>query len=562
MKRENILAGLRAGLNPSVLVIGGGINGIGTFRDLALQDVDVLLVDRGDFCSGASAASSHMAHGGIRYLENGEFRLVREAVRERNRLLENAAHCVRPLPTTIPIFSVFSGLFNAPFKFLRLRDRPAERGALVIKIGLVLYDAFTGRSRAVPPHRFRGRAASLERSPELNPEVLATAEYHDAAILNPERLCLELILDAEAANAQARALNYCPVAGLQEGRVILEDLLSGERFAVQPEVVVNAAGPWIDRANGMLERETAFIGGTKGSHLVLDHPALREAAGDSEFFFENDDGRIVLILPYFDRVLVGTSDIRIDDPDEAVCTEAEVDYFLAMIRRVFPAIVVERDAIVFRFSGVRPLPGQSAAMTGQISRDHSIEILERGDRQPFPILSLIGGKWTTFRAFAEQASDLVLEFLGVRRSISTETLPIGGGDGFPKDPVEREARVQALARGGIAADRAAELLDRYGSRANHVAAYTGAAPDQALPGVPGFSRREIEFIALEGKVVHLDDLLLRRTLLGKLGRVDQAAVRTLGEVVGDVLGWEVSRVEAEIDRTVRIFRERHQVELL
>ena len=141
-----------------MLIVGAGINGVGTFRDLALNGVDVLLVDRADFCSGASAASSHMAHGGIRYLENGEFRLVREAVRERNAMIVNAPHIVRPLPTTIPIFRLFSGLLNAPLKFLGLLDRPSERGSLVIKIGLMLYDAYTGAQRTVPRHRFMSQS--------------------------------------------------------------------------------------------------------------------------------------------------------------------------------------------------------------------------------------------------------------------------------------------------------------------------------------------------------------------------------------------------------------------
>src|SRR5574338_1315830 len=143
MDRSDILSSLRENPEVSVLVIGGGINGIGTFRDLALNGVNVLLVERADFCSGASSASSHMAHGGIRYLENGEFRLVREAVQERNRLLQNAPHLVKPLPTAIPIFKRLSGLLNAPLKFLRMLDKPTERGSLVIKLGLMMYDAYT-----------------------------------------------------------------------------------------------------------------------------------------------------------------------------------------------------------------------------------------------------------------------------------------------------------------------------------------------------------------------------------------------------------------------------------
>ena len=134
----------------------------------------------------------------------------------------------------------------------------------------------------MPRHRFRGRAASLDKFPELNPKILATATYHDAFIQHPERLCLDLILDGEAANPEARALNYCPVSGIEDGGVILEHHAGGGRFRVEPAVVINAAGPWIDRANGLLGRETGFIGGTKGSHIVLDHSELREAVGENE----------------------------------------------------------------------------------------------------------------------------------------------------------------------------------------------------------------------------------------------------------------------------------------
>src|SRR4026207_1447382 len=143
MDRSEVFASLKQNPEVSVLIIGGGINGIGTFRDLALNGVDVLLVERGDFCSGASSASSHMAHGGIRYLENGEFRLVREAVQERNRLVQDAPPLAKTPPTTLPIFTRPSGLLNAPLKFFGVLDKPAERGSLVIKLGLMMYDAYT-----------------------------------------------------------------------------------------------------------------------------------------------------------------------------------------------------------------------------------------------------------------------------------------------------------------------------------------------------------------------------------------------------------------------------------
>src|SRR5512143_2411805 len=223
MHRTEILSHLKESPEVSVLIVGGGINGIGTFRDLALNGVDVLLVERNDFCSGASAAASHMAHGGIRYLENGEFRLVREAVQERNRLIENAPHLVRPLPTVIPIFSFWSGLLNAPLKFIGLLDRPAERGALVIKLGLMLYDAYTRGQGTVPTHKFDARKKALQKYPRLNPAIRYAATYYDGKISSPERLTVEVILDAEAEGPHARALNYVSVVGRTAGEVTLRD---------------------------------------------------------------------------------------------------------------------------------------------------------------------------------------------------------------------------------------------------------------------------------------------------------------------------------------------------
>jgi glycerol-3-phosphate dehydrogenase len=563
VNRNDALAALRDHPDVSVLIVGGGINGIGTFRDLALNGVDVLLVDRADFCSGASAASSHMAHGGIRYLENGEFRLVREAVQERNRLIRNAPHLVQPLPTTIPIFRRFSGLLNAPLKFLGLLDRPSERGALVIKIGLMLYDAYTGRARVVPRHQLLDRQHSLALWKDLNPAVTHTATYFDGAILQPERLAVELLLDAENENPHARALNYVGLVGAADAHVTLRDELSDSDYTVKPRLVVNAAGPWIDFANQTLGTPTRFIGGTKGSHLVLDHPQLRATIGDHEFFFENKDGRIVLIFPLFDRVLVGTSDISTDSPDEVVCTEDEVDYFLQMIDRVFPAVKVTRDHIVFRFSGVRPLAATTSRATGQITRDHEIQILPpKRTGLPFPIYSLVGGKWTSFRAFSEQVTDKALAFLGLDRRSTTQNLPIGGGRGFPLN-LEDRARALAgiVASSGLSAERAEILLGRYGTRASQLKEFIVAGTDAPLRTLPAYSRREIGFIARHEKVVHLDDLLLRRSMLAMLGHLQRASVDEVADAAAEHLGWSRQLKESETSRFVRILNERHRVSL-
>jgi glycerol-3-phosphate dehydrogenase len=563
MNRNEILASLKSNPQIPVVIVGAGINGIGTFRDLALNGVDVLLVDRADFCSGASAASSHMAHGGIRYLENGEFRLVREAVQERNRLIQNAPHLVVPLPTTIPIYKFFSGLLNAPLKFLRLLDRPSERGSFVIKVGLMVYDAYTGKQRVVPRHQFLGRAQSLARWGKLNPAVINTATYYDGAILQPERLGVELILDAEVDNPGARALNYMSFIQGSGDKVTLRDELTGETYEIKPRLLINAAGPWIDLANRDMGLSTKFIGGTKGSHLVLDHPELRTQIGDHEFFFENKDGRIVLIFPLYDRVLVGTSDIPIQNPDEARCGADEVDYFLEMINRVFPSIKVTRENIVFRFSGVRPLAASNAKTVSQITRDHEIEVVSGAwTGINFPVYSLVGGKWTSYRAFSEQVTDKALSFLGLSRQKDTRSLPIGGGRGFPSKPGDAKQRTDGTAAWtGMSADRAHELFERYGTRAELISGFIGRAADAPLNSLPSYSQREIAFLAQHEKIIHLDDLLLRRSMLAMLGRLNRNVIEEIAEVLAECLKWGPGQKDAEVASALKILADKHEVTL-
>jgi len=563
MNRNEIFSALKKNPNISVLIVGAGINGIGAFRDLTLNGVDVLLIDRADFCSGASAASSHMAHGGIRYLENGEFRLVREAVQERNRMIRNAPHLVKPLPTTVPMFKYFSGMLNAPLKFLKLLDKPSERGSVIIKLGLIMYDAYTGRTRIVPRHQFHSRASSLARWGRLDPKIVNTATYYDGAILNPERLALEIILDAEAENQNARALNYVSMIGGGDDKIILRDELTDETYDVRPKLVINAAGPWIDFTNNKLGFSTRFIGGTKGSHLVLDHPEFRQAIGENEFFFENKDGRIVLIFPLFDRVLVGTSDIPIENPDEAQCTDEEINYFLEMIERVFPDLKIGREHIVFQFSGVRPLPRSKAKNTSQISRDHAIEVLSGAwTNLSFPVYSLVGGKWTSFRAFAEQVTDKALAFLSLPRQKQTHDLPIGGGHGYPRTGDEYKRQIEGfVAWTGLPIEQVRLLFERYGMRTEAVAAFIKRGADQPLKHVSGYTRREIAFLGVHEKCIHLDDLLLRRTMLAMLGRLNKDCVEELADALGEPLGWNAEQKKAEAARTFHILADRHGVRL-
>jgi glycerol-3-phosphate dehydrogenase len=564
MNRNEILSALKTNPEISVLIVGAGINGIGTFRDLTLNGVDVLLIDRGDFCSGASAASSHMAHGGIRYLENGEFRLVREAVRERNRMIKNAPHIVSPLPTTIPMFKHFSGLLNAPLKFLGWLVKPSERGSVIIKLGLMMYDAYTGKNRTVPRHQFMLRSESLKNWPRLNPDIVTTAIYYDGLIANPERLALEIALDAEADSPNARMLNYVGLEGAEKDSVKLRDELTGETYSVRPKLLINAAGPWIDVANDKLGFSTRYIGGTKGSHVVVDHPELRAAIGSNEFFFENKDGRIVLLFPLYDRVLIGTSDIKIENPDEVYCTDEEVEYFLELVTRVFPSIKVSKEHIVFHFTGVRPMGSSGAARTtAQYSRDHHIEVLSNEQTKlSFPVYSLVGGKWTSFRAFSEQVTDKALAFLGKPRQKDTSNLPIGGGRGYATDPVEKKRQIDGLAAWtGISKERLEVLYSRYGSRTEAVARFMNLEADAQLKFLPDYTRREIIFMIKNEKSMRLEDLLLRRTMLAMLGRLTMESVQELGEIFGECAGWDTKQKNAEVAHALNLLRDRHGVGL-
>ncbi|MDF9279122.1 glycerol-3-phosphate dehydrogenase/oxidase [Arthrobacter sp. EH-1B-1] len=540
----------------SVLIIGGGINGVGTFRDLSLQGIDVTLIERGDYCQGASGASSHMIHGGIRYLENGEFRLVRESVVERNALLKLAPHYVKPLQTTIPVFSTFSGILAAPLRFLTHRQgAPRERGAVLIKAGLTLYDAFSRAGGTVPRHKFIGRKASLAQLPKLRPDVKYTATYFDASVHNPERLTLDVLQDGLRANPRSRAVNYVSAVGSSDEGIVLRDELSGEVFPVQADVVVNASGAWVDGTNSALGQPSSFMGGTKGSHIVLDHPELLAACAGREIFFEHSDGRIVLIYPMGDRVLVGTTDIETDMDAAAVCTDAEIDYFFDLIHHVFPTVRATRDSIVYTFSGVRPLPRHDDTQPGFVSRDYRIE---RGTTANRPMLSLVGGKWTTFRALSEHLADEVLGLLQRSRTVSTAAMPIGGGMGFPQQPRDIAAWTEANGA-GLPAERVRLLLERYGTRAAEVAAFIVDGEDRPLQTTREVSTRELEYMVLQEQVQHISDVIIRRTALAFNGLVSAELIDEIADILGTYLDWTAAERKGEIEDTRRLLQEQHKV---
>jgi glycerol-3-phosphate dehydrogenase len=516
----------------SVLIIGAGINGCGTFRDLCLQGVDCLLVDRADVCSGASAAPSRLIHGGIKYLETNEFRLVRESAMERNRLLLNAPHYVKPLEVVFPTKFWLAGLRDGILGFLGFKARIKERGALLIEIGLRIYDFYNREVRALPDHRFYNRSALREDFPAITHQAVAAGTYFEGRLTHAERLGLELVLDGLEANPQSVLSTYTEVKSQQGGTLMLRDVITGETREVTADVIINAGGAWIDKVNASLGIPSQYMGGSKGSHLIVKHQGLLDAMRGRMMYFGCKDGRFNLLYPFFGNVLVGSTDLPQHDPDEARTSEEEIDYLLDMVSEIFPAIKLTRDEVILTYCGVRPLPRATGKDIGDVSRDHSIgrNVLPE---TKVPVLSLIGGKWTTFRAFSEQACDAVLSLLGKSRTVSTINLPIGGGRDYPLDASTISSR------GNI-------LVERYGSKARDVDAFACLMQDQPLESLPNYSTGEITFICKNENTRHLADLLLRRTSIAMEGQLNSDVIAETAKIAAATLGWDKARTESEI----------------
>lgn len=528
-----------------VIIIGGGINGAGLFRDLCEQGVKCLILDKGDWGSGTSAAPSRLIHGGIKYLETGEFRLVAQSTLERNLLLKNAPHAVLPLPTVIPIFSWLKGIPAALRTLLGSATAPRERGAVLMKLGLWLYDLYGARERVMPRHQMWSRARALRELP-LTPRIKAAGLYYDARIAMPERLVWELIADGLRANPTSRALSHASFQRQGPGLRVWNEETTVEAAAC---LMVNAAGPWIDQVNRALGIEGRLIGGTKGAHLLLDHPELVRALAGRMVYFEADDGRICLVYEHLGKVMVGSTDIRADDPDAVTVSDAEADYLLGAVAGLFPGLGPGR--VVHAYSGLRPLPWSAGTQAGLISRDHSAPVAEpQGDRG-YPVISLVGGKWTTFRGFAEEVADMVLKRLGMNRRISTRAMAIGGGRGFPSD-------AKAWAAGQpVAASRALELLARYGATAEAIAA-AEAAGARGLVDAPDFTDAELAWITRNEAVLRLEDVVLRRTPLAITGRVTEAMLHDLAAILGGVRGWSEARQAEEVAAVKETLTRRHR----
>ena len=546
-----------------VLIVGAGVNGAGLFRDLTAQGLDCLLVEKNDYAAGTSAAPSRLIHGGLKYLETGEFRLVAQSTLERNLLLANAPHYVKPLPTLIPIFSWTKGIGAALRTLFGAKSAPRSRGALLVKIGLMLYDFYGARHRVMPRHSTAGRAASLRDLPALTPDIVATGTYYDATVTHPERLILELVRDGLADSPRSAALNHVRLERADDGALTVRSLNGDAAATVRPKIVVNAAGPWIDEVNAILGEPSRMIGGTKGSHILLDHPDLLKELKGRMIYFEADDGRICLVFDYLGRALAGSTDIKAANPDTVRCEPDEVEYLLESLRKLLPKLRFSRDQIVYVYSGIRPLPASDAKDPGLITRDHATPVLEPVAGRPYPVYSLVGGKWTTFRGYAEEVADMLLKRLAVPRKVSTRGLPIGGGRGFPASGAEKDAWIAGLAqRTGLAPERIGELLARYGTTAQSVAAHVAAFPaDTPLPDVPDYSAGEVDYVLRHEQVGALSDLAFRRTTLAVTGRLTARLVDALALQAGGTLGWDETRRADEVAAVRTRLKTFHGVDL-
>lgn len=537
--RSDRLSQLRQRQQIPVLIVGGGINGISTFRELSLQGIPAILVEKGDWCQAASGALSRMIHGGLRYLETGEFSLVKESVIERDRLLKNAPHYVFPLRTTVPLDNWGGGVVNAAKRFFRLSEKPTRRGALLVKIGLSLYDLYTRRYGSMPKHTINGEAATHARWPGFADWAKYSATYYDAWISAPERLGFELIEDSERACSDALALNYLQLVSAEGNNVTLMDTFSGERFTLRPRVVVNATGAWIDQLNQSLlpEPTRKLIGGTKGSHLIINHPALLAELNGDMVYFENKEGRVCIMFPWYGRVLVGSTDIRVDDPDNVVCEADEQAYILESLRFVFPNIEVRQDDVLYTFCGVRPLPASDATINSKISRNHSLQLLPPDGQREFSTLCLVGGKWTTFRRFGEEAADRVLSLLGQTRAVSSATLAIGGGRNFPSPQHMQSWLTQLAGDSGLSLPRVTQLVQRYGTRAEPLIAAIVRTADSPLTHHAEWSNNELRYLILHEQVCQLSDLLVRRTPLALSGELSGPLIAEISVLLASTLGW-------------------------
>ncbi len=537
--RREALLRLDALKVPDVLIIGAGVNGVATARDLALNGISVVLIDENDFCSGASGASSRLAHGGLRYLEGREFRLVAESTRERNLLLRHAPHLVQPLEIVVPVASISTGLLRAVCRFLGFTKRPGPMSLAALKGGLAIYEVLGSVERALPRHRTSMRREAFPKG--IAAGTRAIVSYFDGQITNPEGLVMEMVGEASAACVHTAILNHIAWSVAEDGTFSVRDRMAeGHTWTIRPKIVINAAGAWIDAVNARLGMRTDHIRGVKGAHVVLRNDKLRTRMAGRAFYFHDGSNRMVIALPVGETILFGTTEVETREPSDRSVADHEIDYLIQCICRLFPDIPISPGDVIAVTTGTRPLQSGGGADATSAARDHALaEDLLPGAIN-IPVISMIGGKWTTFRSFAESTADVVLEHLGRSRTVSTRNRKYPGA----ASP-EAERLAQAC---GLDQRRAGVLIARYGGIAVDVGRYCAAGPDRSLAGAVDYSEREIEWLILRRAALTLEDLVLRRTALVFSGRIARATLEDMGQILARTLDrdgqWAANQIEA------------------
>jgi len=481
-----------------VLVIGGGINGCGIARDAAGRNFKVLLVEMGDLASGTSSWSTKLIHGGLRYLEHHEFRLVREALRERERIWASAPHLVRPLRLVLP-------------------HQPGLRPRWLLRLGLFLYDHIGGRER-LPA----SRSLDLRRDPMgrvLRPGFATAFEFSDC-VVDDARLVVANARDAAARGATVRTRTKATAAQRRNGlwTVRLEDRLGGQVEEVTARSLVNASGPWIDQViDGLPDadlRDMRNVRLVQGSHIVVP----KKFDDTRAFLFQASDGRVIFAIPYEgDFTLIGTTDRDYaGDPAAAAADEAEIAYLCNAASAYF-AEPVRPDDVVWAFAGVRPLFAKHESRAQDISRDYEL----RSDGTP-PVIHVFGGKLTTYRRLAEAALKHIEAALGRRGPRWTASARLPGGD-FAMEGLAELATDIAARYPWLAPEEARRLARLYGTEADLVLDAAQGPDDLGRAFGGGLSEAEVRHLVDREWAQTGEDILWRRTKLGLRLSPEEAA---------------------------------------
>ena len=547
-------------LEPPVVILGAGINGAALARELALGGVSVVVVDTHDLAFGTTAYSSRLIHGGLRYLEYGEFGLVGESLAERTRLLRLAPQFVRPLKLYIPVTNRLGGLVASAVRFLGLgrgkaAAKAASRGLWLVRLGLRLYDIYA-RDPTLPKHSTvrSDRQSEVRIDPAHYPWLCS---YYDAQILFPERFVVALLDDARRAAAETGAsfelYNYHR-AELRGSTVEIHSeshRTGGGDEAVarfEPAAIVNATGAWVDRTLAQLHVQSkTLMAGTKGSHFITSNSRLRAALGDHGMYVEAADGRPLFVLPLGNASLVGTTDLPFEgDPADAVASPAELDYLLDTVNSVIPNVNLSRADIDLHYSGVRPLPFVGPSAPAAVTRRHWIE--ENRD-SVIPCYSIIGGKLTTCRSLAEETTATIRARLGLAPGRNSRERLLPGAESYPASDqaVEAECRRVASELGLSFAQVQTVWRLRGAETAAILKACLGgdrsSLADSDLPAA--FARWSIG----NEWVRRLDDLVERRLMLLYDRRLSRECLRQLAAMLVEAGLLRAEEADGEVERT-------------